>query len=201
MLKIKKILSLLCAGLLWNCFTDAHDNEVCFVGDSITYLWDLEYYFPEYVIHKHAISGSTISDVDKWDLSDCRGLPLVLLIGTNDIGYVKSTSDMASFYRKKFVAEYMNLATKLSGNPLIAISILPRNEWGKEDPLVNENIKILNSMLQDSLKKLPLKYIYLDVFDDFLYEDFSIRQDLFKDGLHPNEFGYEILTKKIGEQL
>ena len=201
MLKIKKILSLLCAGLFWNCFTDAHDDEVCFVGDSITYLWDLEYYFPEYVIHKHAISGSTISDVDKWDLSDCRGLPLVLLIGTNDIGYVKSTSDMASFYRKKFVAEYMNLATKLSGNPLIAISILPRNEWGKEDPLVNENIKILNSMLQDSLKKLPLKYIYLDVFDDFLYEDFSIRQDLFKDGLHPNEFGYEILTKKIGEQL
>lgn len=201
MLKIKKFLSLLCAGLFWNCFTDAHDDEVCFVGDSITYLWDLEYYFPEYVIHKHAISGSTISDVDKWDLSDCRGLPLVLLIGTNDIGYVKSTSDMASFYRKKFVAEYMNLATKLSGNPLIAISILPRNEWGKEDPLVNENIKILNSMLQDSLKNLPLKYVYLDVFDDFLYKDFSIRQDLFKDGLHPNEFGYEILTKKIGEQL
>jgi lysophospholipase L1-like esterase len=72
---------------------------------------------------------------------------------------------------------------------------------GDEDPSVNENIEIQNGLLRDALKKEIPGSRFIDVFDLFLDDDFEIREDLFKDGLHPNDEGYEILSRQIQRAL
>lgn len=170
---------------------------MCFVGDSITYLWDLEYYFPNYIVSKHAVSGAGLKQMDSWDVSDCKGRTTILLIGTNDIGYWKSTADGIEHLREEYKDRFIKSAKRIEASPLIVLSILPRNAWGEQDPAVNENIEIQNEILKRALKTEIPGSRFVDVFDMFLDSGFEIREDLFKDGLHPNDEGYEILSQKI----
>lgn len=179
-----------------SCAFEEGEDELCFVGDSITYLWDLEYYFPNYIIHKHTVSGAGLKQMDSWDVSDCKGRTTILLIGTNDIGYWKSTADGIERLREDYKDRFIKSAKRIGGKPMLIMSILPRNEWGKQDSLVNENIRAQNGVLRRSLKDIP-DWEFVDVFDLFLDKGLQIREDLFKDGLHPNDEGYEILSRQI----
>lgn len=191
------LLSFLFAIAFGSCAFEKGEDELCFVGDSITYLWDLEYYFPNYIIHKHAVSGAGLKQVDSWDVSDCKGRTTILLIGTNDIGYWKSTADGIERLREEYKDRFIRSAKRIEADLLIVLSILPRNFWGDEDPSVNENIEIQNGLLRAALKQEIPGSRFIDVFDMFLDSGFEIREDLFKDGLHPNDEGYEILSQKI----
>ena len=176
-------------------------SEICFIGDSITYLWDLEYYFPNENIIKHAVSGAIVQDFDKWDLSDCNGKKTVVLIGTNNIGKVRITDDDAAALRAYFIREYKKRIETIRPDPLIAVSILPRNSSYRQDTTVNMNIQALNKEIVELLGSMDINYEYVDVFDLFLDKGYEIRRDYFKDGLHPNESGYEILAREIGKKL
>ena len=180
-----------------SCAFEEGEDELCFVGDSITYLWDLEYYFPNYIVSKHAVSGAGLKQMDSWDVSDCKGRTTILLIGTNDIGYWKSTADGIEHLREEYKDRFIKSAKRIEASPLIVLSILPRNAWGEQDPAVNENIEIQNEILKHALKTEIPGSRFVDVFDMFLDSGFEIREDLFKDGLHPNDEGYEILSQKI----
>ena len=183
-----------------SCAFEEGEDELCFVGDSITYLWDLEYYFPNYIIHKHAVSGAGLKQMDSWDVSDCKGRTTILLIGTNDIGYWKSTADGIERLREDYKDRFIKSSKRIGGKPMLIVSILPRNEWGKQDSLVNENIRAQNGVFRRSLKDIP-DWEFVDVFDLFLDKGLQIREDLFKDGLHPNNEGYEILSRQIQRVL
>ena len=78
---------------------------------------------------------------------------------------------------------------------------MPRNEWGEQEPLVNENIKVQNEILREALEQELPNSEFIDVYDMFIRSDLEIREDLFKDGLHPNDYGYEVLAKKIQDAL
>lgn len=171
------------------------------MGDSITFLWDLEYFFPSYSIKKHAVSGATVQDIDYWKTFDCEGLPTVLLIGTNNIGFFKSTDDGINWIQSEFTKEYIKRAIALKASPLIAVSILPRDFNNRQDSTTNIMLKRQNEALAKALDSSGIQHKFLDVFDYYIKEDFKIRKDLFKDGLHPNEEGYEILADKIQEAL
>lgn len=175
--------------------------EICFVGDSIIYFWNLEHYFPNKNIIKHAVSGAVVQDFDEWDLSDCKGKKTVVLIGTNNIGEVQVTDDDAAALRSYFIREYKKRIEALHPDPLIAVSILPRNSLYEQDTTVNMNIQVLNKEILGLLGSMELNYEYVDVFDLFLDKGYEIRKDFFKDGLHPNKSGYEILAREIGKEL
>ena len=195
------LLSFLLAIVFSDCAFEKGEDELCFVGDSITYLWDVEYYFPNYIVHKHAVSGAGLKQMDTWNVSDCKGRTTVLLIGTNDIGYWKTTTRDIEFLREDYKDRFIKSAKRIGADPLIVLSVLPRNFMGDEDPSVNENIEIQNGLLRDALKKEIPGSRFIDVFDLFLDDDFEIREDLFKDGLHPNDEGYEILSRQIQRAL
>ena len=183
------------------CSFEKSEDELCFVGDSITYLWDVEYYFPNYIVHKHAVSGAGLKQMDTWNVSDCKGRTTVLLIGTNDVGYWKSTTKDIEYLHEEYKDRFIKSAKRIEADPLIVLSILPRNFWGDEEPSVNENIEIQNRILRMALEREIRNSRFVDVFDLFLDDGFIIREDLFKDGLHPNDEGYEILSRKIQEVL
>lgn len=198
-----KLCSTLLCLLFVGCFfgEDDSDSEVCFIGDSITYLWDLEFFFPTQTIIKHAVSGAIVQDFDKWDLSDCEGKRTVVLIGTNNVSNNHIEDSSSAGLRTYFVREYQKRVYALHADPLIAVSILPRNEFYEQDSSVNMNIQALNREIQDSLHSMDIRYEYIDVFDKFIKTGYEIKRDFFKDGLHPNEAGYEILAREIGKKL
>lgn len=188
---------------LWgmsSCSLRESDSEICFVGDSITYLWDLEYHFPGYYIHKHAVSGAVVQNIDNWNLADCYGLPIVFLMGINNIGERSVLDEYAEEKRQQFNEIFFQRVEPLGGEPLWIVSILPRGNRENQKE-INQNIELQNALIKRSLDSLGNAYGFIDVFDYFLKDDYRIDSTLFNDGLHPNERGYEILTSKVQERL
>lgn len=201
-MRLKRILLSAVLGLVGgSCSLTESDSELCFIGDSITYFWDVEYYFPGYHTWKHAVIGARAQDVDDWDISDCRGVPVVLLMGTNNIGDVAITDADAAQRREMFEKTFLDLAQQIDANPLWVISILPRRAEEKPTDEVNKNIELVNDMIRKDLDSLGNAFKYIDVFDYFLEDGYQANLRLFKDGLHLNVEGYELLTSKVQAEL
>ena len=201
---VKNIIAL-CIGLLvlCSCGTETDEStEMCFVGDSITDLWDVEHHFPGRFIHKFAIGGSKIEDVLQWDTKICYDLPTILLIGTNNIPYLGKPEDSLSFaLNKDFYGNYSRLIKKLGPSELHAISILPRRIKFKEDPRIIKFIAEVNDSLQQVLKETDIKSIFINAYPDFLNENGSLKDEYFVDGIHLNAEGYEVLSAKVRKSI
>ena len=184
-----------------SCSLRESTSEICFIGDSITYLWDLEYFFPGYYIHKHAVSGAKVQDVDSWDVSDCRGMPVVFLMGTNNIGNVSVLDENAEKSRQQFKEMFLQRAISFGADPLWVVSILPRDFGKKPQEGINQNIELQNEIIKNGLDSLGSAYQFIDVFNSFLGKEYQIDSTLFKDGLHPTEKGYELLAAKVQKRI
>ena len=193
------LIGLMC--FLGACAFDEGDSELCFIGDSITHQWDLDYYFPGYSIKKHAVVGAKVQDIDRWDVSDCEGLTTVILIGTNDIGLIQSGDSNAKSSRSYFAKLFMERARRINAEKLVVVSILPRNYLGEQDTSVNLNIELQNAVLKDSLQSSSLRFTFVNAFPYFLGDGYEIDEDLLYDGLHPSPEGYEVLTRRVREKL
>ena len=193
------MIALMC--FLGACAFDEGDSELCFIGDSITHQWDLDYYFPGYSIKKHAVVGAKVQDIDRWDVSDCEGLTTVILIGTNDIGLIQSGDSNAKSSRSYFAKLFMDRARRINAAKLVVVSILPRNYLGEQDTSVNLNIESQNAVLKDSLQSSSLRFTFVNAFPYFLGDGYEIDEDLLYDGLHPSPEGYEVLTRRVREKL
>lgn len=189
--------------LLASCGTEAEDNsEICFVGDSITDLWDVEYHFPGRFIHKHGIGGSKVEDVMEWDLSACQDLPTVLLIGTNNIDYLEHTNDSTSnLLSQNFYTKYKTLVKNIKPSKLYAISILPRRILLTEDPRIINVIHDINDSLQKTLKEISTKNTFINAYPAFIDNRDSLIKDFFVDGIHLNADGYEALSAEVRKKL
>ena len=174
---------------------------MCFVGDSITHIWDLEYFFPGFYIHKYAANGAKIQEIDEWDLSDCEGIPTVFLMGTNNIGMYSADTKNIEQIREDFIKQLAPRLKKIKADPLLLVSILPRNSHWKESVKVNENIEIQNEMIKKYLDEERFNYRYVDAFYLFLEKGYQIKKDFFYDGIHPSKEGYEVLSTKVLEYL
>lgn len=199
-----KKFSLLVSSILFLCscgFEDS-ESELCFIGDSITFQWDIESFFPGYRLTKHAVNGAKIQHTYNWNVSDCQNKPIVFLMGTNNIGGLNPKEENITEALETFTnTVYLPRAQSLKGDPLIVVSILPRNYLGKQDTAINQVIELQNSMIRKGLDSIQLDYIYVNAFYDFLETDYSINEQLFRDGLHPSPEGYEILGKRIQDKL
>ena len=190
-----------CLGELTSCVNTAESSEICFIGDSITFLWDLEYYFPDKNIVKHGVSGTRIENIEKWNIDDCIGKKTVVLIGTNNVASNADEKPLEDSFYNYFFKYYGGLVHRLKATPFIAVSVLPRNEDGRQPTLVNEQIEILNNRIRRFLDTAGVDYKYINAFPYFLREGYSINNDLFSDGLHPSQEGYELLSRIVGGEI
>lgn len=190
-----RVLLLLLLGIFAGCSSmEESSSEMCFVGDSMTYAWDTETYFPEYAIRKHAISGSTIENVMSWNIQDCKGIPTVMLIGTNNVGFGYLQDSAAEI---DFIDKYITLAKSLDASKLYAISILPRNREHGEPKSINEQIYRINGFIEKALQKSKIDHKFIDIYEEFLDDDGELHWDYYSDGLHLSQEGYEFFSFKI----
>lgn len=167
---------------------EIQDRHLYFIGDSMIANWDLEDYFPNRITTNYGKDGRRIADLA--DIQIDSSSDIVLLIGTNDLSHKKTENDI-----DEYAHDYLDIISSLGGREIFLVSVLPTSNWEK-----NERIVHFNKAIVRLFKDLD-HYHFIDCYDDFLYEDGSIKCDLFRDGLHLTDYGYQQLTNEVRSKL
>ena len=181
-------------------------GHVVFVGDSITDGCDLSLYYPELDAYNRGISGDTTGGVlQRMGISiyDLEPSLIVLLIGTNDYerSFKHSNEYILSNYRKIL----QQIKEHCPNTRVIAQSVYPIADVSFHDHYRygHGHIKELNQGISSLCEEFG--YAYADVYSLLEDEDECMDMRYSKDGLHPNDLGYQVisayLTPIINEQL
>ncbi len=174
------------------------DENVVFLGDSITEFYDLDTYYSDYSFVNSGVDGDETDDI----LEDMKGRvyqynpsKVVILIGTNDIQHEKGASEVFSNIEK--IVE--NIKQNRPHASIYLQSIYPVIEGkSKVGIRTNEVIKDVNSLMQSYCQKEDVTYI--DVYPLLLDPEASsdaLDENYTEDGLHLNDSGYEVVTNEI----
>ena len=176
------------------------DNYL-FLGDSITDFYDLDKYYKDLPVVNSGISGNTTDDILK-DMKkrayQYNPSKVFLLIGTNDLTHDKSNEEIVEGVEKiiKGIKENRPKAE------IYLESIYPVNY--KLSPKMvnvrkNDDIKEINEKLEDYCEDNDITYI--DMYDLLKDDDDNFDSIYTDDGLHPNDEGYETITKKLKKYI
>ena len=182
------------------------DENIVFVGDSITDFYDLEKYYPDELnLVNSGINGNRTDDI----LDDMKNRiyiynpsKVILLIGTNDISFNKSKDEI--------VENIKTIVKQIKKNrpycKMYIESIYPINNTDnkKIDHFMVKNrtnsfIKKINSDLKEYAEKNDITYI--DMYSDLIDEEGNLDIDYTKEGLHLSDEGYKVVTKKLKKYL
>lgn len=184
----------------------AGGENIVFVGDSITYQYDLKnYYDDKYHLVNSGIDGNTTNDVlNNMENRIYRYNPtkVILLIGTNDVPY-KSEEEIVN--NIKTIID--NIEKNRPNCEIYLESIYPVNDTDAEKishdmvrKRKNEKITNINKKLK-SLAKNEKKVTYINMYDYLLDENGNLKIEYTKEGLHLNNEGYKVVTKVLNENI
>jgi lysophospholipase L1-like esterase len=187
--KFLSVLCLLMCGALSACESD-DEQAYCAIGDSLIARWDMQNSFPAHQTYNRGVSGSGIDYLEQQQNS-CAGKTLFVLSGTNDLDLIREDLNA-------YTARYLTAIERLGGQPTYVISLLPRDFDGDAADL-NELIVRFNAQVQAEVASRPtLRYI--DVHDAFT-KDGTMNRQLSFDGLHLNDYGYELLSSILSPYI
>jgi lysophospholipase L1-like esterase len=175
----------------------AAERHVVFLGDSITRGWQV--FHPEFFTANgfvdRGISGQTTPQMLARMFEDVIGLkPAAVLIfaGTNDIA--RNTGiETAAMVEENFQA--MTELAQAHGIKAILCAITPVADYGPRrmtDGRPPADIQKLNAWLKQYASQAHA--IYADYYAAVVDDKGLLREGLSRDGLHPNDKGYELLA-------
>lgn len=182
--------------------------NIVMLGDSITDFYDLDkYYGNDKLIVNSGINGNKTEDIIdniKNRVYAYNPSKIFLLIGVNDILYDNSSANKIVDQIDSIV---LAINDKLPNTKIYIESIYPVNDkWndGRNDGALNASeanvrIKETNKLLKEYCKNNNLKYI--NVYPSLLDDNNSLNLDYTNDGLHPNDNGYEVITKILKKYM
>lgn len=196
-----------------------HINQVFCIGDSITYGSGLptelraEYCYParlqqllgtRYEVTNYGVSGRTLMDVPERSYRETGYLDileqqspdiLLVMLGTND-------SRRGVWDAKAYRQQYESLVDELNGlasQPKIYLMIPPKAYPGEEGVII---YSIRDTVIRDEISQI-LREVAEEkdtgVID--LYAVTENHPEYFKDGVHPNSQGYEVIATEIYRQI
>ena len=182
---IEKIL-LFWAILFVFCSCTKDDEQVLyFLGDSMIANWDVEAAFPNRITKNLGVDGLHVEGLRNANISDMSA-EVVVLVGTNDLHGHMSDDELTSYsdiYEKEIC--------QIGGGRIFVISVLPTSDKDK-----NRIIEKFNREMCQRLKQY-MHVTFIDCHNAFLDEDGGIKEDLFRDGLHLNDYGYILLGNHV----
>lgn len=160
--------------------------DVAFLGDSLTDGYDLEAFYPQFVVSNRGIGGDTTFDLEarlQVSVYDLKPKVATVLIGANNF------DTMFDNYEDILIG----LKENLPDTKIVLLSLTNMGqEWGKSNQLAAyNNVKI---------KKLADKYgfTFVDLYSPLMnLETGEIYPEYTTDGGHLTQKGYEILTAQI----
>jgi lysophospholipase L1-like esterase len=182
------------------------EKRVVFMGNSITEGWGNMFpgFFTDNNYINRGISGQTSPQMlirFRADVIHLKPAAVVILAGTNDIAGNTGPSTLEMIADNIFS---MAELAKSNGIKVILCSVLPVYDYPWK-PGLNpaEKIVTLNEMIQEYAHKKG--FIYLDYFTAMADERKGMQAAYSKDGVHPNEAGYNVMmplcTKAIRKAL
>ena len=156
------------------------------MGDSMVANWDVEACFPNRITENMGVDGIGIAQLGSTHM---EGQTVVALIGTNDLH-----GGMTEVQLTEYCEQYIQTVAGLGGMPTLVISVLPTSNKAKNETIVRFNRKV------KSLMNSNMKIVYVDCYDIFC-NDGALREELSRDGLHLNDYGYMILSDRVKEKL
>jgi len=183
-----------------------NEDRVVFMGDSITDGWKLAQYFPGKPYVNRGISGQTTPQMlirFRPDVIDLKPKVVVILAGTNDLA--GNTGPMTNEAIEENLQSMAELA-RANGIRVVIASIMPVSDYGKTrdgQPSIQTTRRPPASILAVNqwIKKYTEDngFVYLDYFSAMADDKGFLKSDISRDGLHPNDKGYEIM-KPLAEQ-
>ena len=182
--------------------------NIVMLGDSITDFYDLDkYYGSDELIVNSGINGNKTSDIldnIKNRVYAYNPSKIFLLIGVNDILYDNASSDKVIEQIDEIVKETNE---KLPNTKIYIESIYPVNSDWKDnydnsarDPYeTNQTILDTNKLLKQYC--LDNDYNYIDVYSSLVDDNNTLNSNYTNDGLHPNDNGYEVITKILKKYM
>ena len=169
---------------------DDYEVDVAFLGDSLTDGYDLETYYPQYLVLNRGIGGETTLGLEKRlkvSVYDLKPKVAVMLIGANNLD---TMFDNYENILKGFKENLPN--TKIVLLSLTSMS----GEWGKNNQkAAYNNVKIKLLSEKDG-------YEFVDLYSPLLnLETGEIYAEYTTDGGHLTAAGYQVLTNTITPAL
>ena len=163
-----------------------YEVDVAFLGDSLTDGYDVQRFYPQYLVSNRGIGGDTTVDLEgrlQVSVYDLKPKVAVVLIGANN---------MATMF-DNYEDILIGLQENLPETKVVLLSLTNMSqEWGKKNQLAAyNNVKI---------KKLAEKYgfAFVDLYSPLMnLETGEIYPEYTVDGGHLTEEGYQVLTAQI----
>lgn len=188
-----------------NCKEEKHEykkNEnIVFLGDSITDWYPLDVFFEDAPYVNSGIAGNTTKDIlDNLEERVYRYNPtkVFILIGTNDYKENVKNSDISDDIRKIVQEIKENRPNaKIYVQSIYPINNSDDSKINKEnvEPRSNSEIEDTNKLIKELCKEENVTYI--DVYSELIASDGALDLRYTKDGLHLNDLGYYIVSKKL----
>ena len=163
-----------------------YEVDVAFIGDSLTDGYDLEKYYPQYVVSNRGIGGETTTGLEErlqLSIFELKPKVVVMLIGANNM------DSMLQNYERLITS----IKENLPDSRLIILSLTSMGgEWGRKNQLAAYN----NVQLKLLAEKHSLEFV--DLYSPLLnLEDGEIYDEYTTDGGHLTHEGYVVLTEQI----
>lgn len=174
-------------------------NSILFVGSSSFTKWTfLNESFPNYPVFNRGFGGSTLLDVIYYSpdiILPYHPKQIVIYCGENDIA--SSDTVTANIVLERFKKLFFIIRSKMPRVEIDYVSIKPSPSRAKFQPTIKEANRLIEKFINYYLHTK-----FINVYDDMLNKDGSMRKDLFvEDNLHMNKAGYAIWTKIIEPYL
>ncbi len=170
----------------------ASKGSIVFLGNSITEGFDLAFYFPQHSTINRGIVGDHLDGLIQRLNNSASALKpekLFLMIGINDIGDQRSDE----YLKSMFTVLIDTLITELPETKIYLHSILPTTARWKNCP--PDQIKRMNDFL--TLMAIEKNLVFINLYPYFLIDTQYLNPALTRDGLHPNQAGYDLWAEKI----
>lgn len=183
--------------------------DVVFIGDSITHFWGGKPSdFPgrgedswKAMVGLHVASNlgfgfdyidNAYYRVENGELDGIAPKVIVILLGTNNLGYRKDTPEACADNMRAFLELVRRKSPKAK---ILLLGILPRG-----DAKLNEAIFATNRLYSQMADGKQI--VYADVGGVFLPKGATaVPRDLMRDGVHPTAKGYQLLGNGIKAQF
>ncbi|MGB6545589.1 MAG: SGNH/GDSL hydrolase family protein [Candidatus Acidiferrales bacterium] len=171
------------------------ETRVVFMGDSITDFWakSPQTFFPGKPYIDRGISGQTTPQMlvrFRADVIALHPKVVVILAGTNDISSNTGPETLEEI--EGYLTSMAELA-RVNGIRVVLASLTPVTDAIMPQTVRRppEKIVALNVWIKSYAESHHI--IYLDYYSAMLDDKQMLRQDLTRDGLHPNDAGYAIM--------
>ena len=174
------------------------EENIVFLGDSITEFYPIDKIYWNLPIVKSGISGFTsyyiLDNMDEM-VYQYNPTKVFLLIGTNDIMIEGEAKVDETVDNIKKIIENINKNREQA--TVYVESVYPIHSSGSKDMIKNrdnETIKKMNKKIKVYCQG-NTKCVYINMYDELTDEDGEFSQEYTDDGLHPNDLGYAKISQ------